>query len=92
MMMVMMMMADFEARMNGCQMPLSVFFLFLLLRSVMQYTRASASDYDAWKTVHENPGWGSKDLIPFLRKVGFWCRAGAPFFFILFWDFVAHVG
>jgi len=35
----------------------------------MQYTRASASDYDAWKTVHENPGWGSEDLIPFLKKV-----------------------
>ena len=37
---------------------------------VMMYTRASASDYDDWKTVYENPGWGSKDLIPLLRKVG----------------------
>ena len=36
----------------------------------MMYTRASASDYDDWKTVYENPGWGSKDLIPLLRKVG----------------------
>ena len=36
----------------------------------MMYTRASASDYDDWKTVYENPGWGSNDLIPFLRKVG----------------------
>jgi alcohol oxidase len=33
------------------------------------YTRASASDYDDWKTVYENPGWGSKDLIPLLKKV-----------------------
>ncbi|KAF8462186.1 alcohol oxidase-like protein, partial [Russula ochroleuca] len=32
------------------------------------YTRASASDYDDWKTVYENPGWGSNDLIPLLRK------------------------
>jgi choline dehydrogenase-like flavoprotein len=36
----------------------------------MMYTRASASDYDDWKTVYENPGWGSDDLIPLLRKVG----------------------
>ena len=36
----------------------------------MMYTRASASDYDDWKTVYENPGWGSNDLIPLLRKVG----------------------
>jgi alcohol oxidase len=34
----------------------------------MMYTRASASDYDDWKTVYENPGWGSKDLIPLLKK------------------------
>jgi len=33
------------------------------------YTRPSASDYDDWETVYRNPGWGSKDLIPFLRKV-----------------------
>ncbi|KAI0920510.1 hypothetical protein AcW1_002232 [Taiwanofungus camphoratus] len=32
------------------------------------YTRAAASDYDDWETVHGNLGWGSKDLIPFLRK------------------------
>ena len=36
---------------------------------VMMYTRASASDYDDWEKVHENPGWGSNDLIPLLRKV-----------------------
>jgi hypothetical protein len=36
---------------------------------VMMYARASASDYDDWKKVHENPGWGSNDLIPLLRKV-----------------------
>ena len=37
--------------------------------TVMQYVRASASDYDDWKTVHGNPGWGSDDLIPLLKKV-----------------------
>jgi alcohol oxidase len=35
----------------------------------MQYVRASASDYDDWKTVHGNHGWGSDELIPLLRKV-----------------------
>lgn len=35
----------------------------------MMYTRASASDYDDWEKVHENPGWGSNELIPLLRKV-----------------------
>ncbi|KAI9432495.1 alcohol oxidase-like protein [Lactarius indigo] len=35
----------------------------------MAYVRPSASDYDDWETVHQNPGWGSKDLIPFLRKI-----------------------
>ncbi|KAF8840047.1 alcohol oxidase [Paxillus ammoniavirescens] len=34
----------------------------------MMYTRASASDYDDWETVYQNPGWGSKDLIPLLQK------------------------
>lgn len=33
------------------------------------YTRASASDYNDWKNVHENPGWGSDELIPLLKKV-----------------------
>ncbi len=28
-----------------------------------------ASDYGDWETVYQNPGWGSKDLIPLLRKV-----------------------
>ncbi|KAJ4467035.1 GMC oxidoreductase-domain-containing protein [Lentinula aciculospora] len=32
------------------------------------YTRASASDYDDWETQYHNPGWGSKDLLPLLRK------------------------
>ncbi|KAJ7745758.1 GMC oxidoreductase-domain-containing protein [Mycena metata] len=32
------------------------------------YTRAAASDYDDWETVYGNSGWGSKDLIPLLRK------------------------
>ncbi|KAF8335164.1 GMC oxidoreductase-domain-containing protein [Amanita rubescens] len=34
----------------------------------MVYTRAAASDYDDWETVHKNPGWGSKELIPLLQK------------------------
>ncbi|EKM55565.1 uncharacterized protein PHACADRAFT_121157 [Phanerochaete carnosa HHB-10118-sp] len=34
----------------------------------MMYTRAAASDYDDWVTKFENPGWGSKDLIPLLKK------------------------
>ena len=33
------------------------------------YNRPSASDYDDWKNVHENPGWGSDELIPLLKKV-----------------------
>lgn len=33
--------------------------------NLMMYARASASDYDDWNT----PGWGSKDLIPLLRKL-----------------------
>lgn len=28
-----------------------------------------ASDYDDWETIHSNAGWGSKDLLPLLRKV-----------------------
>jgi hypothetical protein len=36
---------------------------------VMMYTRASASDYDDWEAVYGNHGWGSKDLIPLLKKV-----------------------
>ena len=43
--------------------------LSVLNRTDMMYTRASASDYDDWKTIHENPGWGSDELIPLLRKV-----------------------
>ena len=52
------------------------------------YNRASASDYDDWKNVHENPGWGSDELIPLLKKVtrvrG---RLGRPFSFFLFYSF-----
>ena len=33
------------------------------------YNRAAASDYDDWESVHGNPGWGSKYLIPLLKKV-----------------------
>ncbi|KAF8896176.1 hypothetical protein BD779DRAFT_1608499 [Infundibulicybe gibba] len=32
------------------------------------YTRAAASDYDDWEVVHKNSGWGSKHLIPLLKK------------------------
>ena len=35
----------------------------------IMYTRASASDYNDWETKYQNPGWGSNDLIPLLRKV-----------------------
>ena len=49
----------------------------------MVYTRASASDYDDWKTVYENPGWGSNDLIPLLRKVGVLGSTCRFFFFDL---------
>ncbi|KDQ20453.1 hypothetical protein BOTBODRAFT_169207 [Botryobasidium botryosum FD-172 SS1] len=35
----------------------------------MMYTRASASDYDDWEIKHGNAGWGSKDLLPLLKKV-----------------------
>ncbi|KAI0294579.1 alcohol oxidase [Russula brevipes] len=46
----------------------------------MMYTRASASDYDDWETVHENPGWGSRELIPLLRKTETYqgVASGAP--------------
>ncbi|KAF8262167.1 alcohol oxidase-like protein [Lactarius quietus] len=37
--------------------------------NVMVYTRPSASDYDDWETVYQNTGWGSKNLIPLLRKI-----------------------
>ncbi|PSR71643.1 hypothetical protein PHLCEN_2v12496 [Hermanssonia centrifuga] len=33
----------------------------------MMYARASASDYDDWEAFG-NPGWGSKDIIPLLKK------------------------
>ena len=36
----------------------------------MFYTRAAASDYDDWENVYGNKGWGSKHLIPLLKKVG----------------------
>ena len=46
----------------------------------MMYTRASASDYDDWKNVHENPGWGSDELIPLLKKVVYaWGGLWPPF-------------
>ncbi|TCD66628.1 hypothetical protein EIP91_001095 [Steccherinum ochraceum] len=32
------------------------------------FNRASASEYDDWENKFNNPGWGSKDLIPLLMK------------------------
>ena len=37
--------------------------------TAMIYTRPHASDFDNWETKFKNPGWGSRDLIPLLRKV-----------------------
>ncbi|KAJ7707465.1 GMC oxidoreductase-domain-containing protein [Mycena rosella] len=43
------------------------------------YTRAAASDYNDWETVHGNSGWGSKDLIPLLKKTEtYQVKAGEP--------------
>ena len=38
--------------------------------AVMMYTRAAASDYDDWEKEFNNPGWGSKEIIPLIKKVG----------------------
>ncbi|KDQ20459.1 hypothetical protein BOTBODRAFT_124058 [Botryobasidium botryosum FD-172 SS1] len=35
----------------------------------MMYTRAVASDFDDWEVKHGNAGWGSKDIIPLLKKI-----------------------
>ncbi|KZT68076.1 GMC oxidoreductase [Daedalea quercina L-15889] len=32
------------------------------------YARPAASDFDDWENTYGNVGWGSKDLIPLLRK------------------------
>lgn len=32
------------------------------------YTRAVASDFDDWERKHGNPGWGFKDMLPYLKK------------------------
>jgi alcohol oxidase len=37
----------------------------------MMYTRASASDYDDWKNIYGNAGWGAAELLPLLKKVWF---------------------
>ncbi|KAH7915215.1 GMC oxidoreductase-domain-containing protein [Hygrophoropsis aurantiaca] len=45
----------------------------------MMYTRAAASDYDDWETLYHNPGWGSKDLLPLLKKTEtYQIKDGAP--------------
>ncbi|TRM64391.1 GMC oxidoreductase-domain-containing protein [Schizophyllum amplum] len=33
------------------------------------YNRAAASDFDDWKNVYKNPGWGCDDLLPLLKKM-----------------------
>lgn len=38
---------------------------------------SAASDYDDWETTHENPGWGSKNLIPLAEKVRLLCILGS---------------
>lgn len=40
-----------------------------MLILVMVYTRGAVSDYDDWETEHGNVGWGSKYIIPLLKKV-----------------------
>ncbi|KAI0066445.1 alcohol oxidase-like protein [Artomyces pyxidatus] len=43
------------------------------------YTRASRSDYDEWETEYSNPGWGSADLLPLLKKTEtYQIQPGAP--------------
>jgi alcohol oxidase len=43
--------------------------LMTVVLIVTMYTRAAASDYDDWETVHGNKGWHSKYIIPLLKKV-----------------------
>ncbi|TFL02853.1 hypothetical protein BDV98DRAFT_655093 [Pterulicium gracile] len=35
----------------------------------MIYARGSASDFDEWKNVYQNPGWGASDLKPLMEKL-----------------------
>ncbi|PCH43085.1 GMC oxidoreductase [Wolfiporia cocos MD-104 SS10] len=35
----------------------------------MMYTRPAASDLYDWETVHRNPGWGFRDLLPIFREL-----------------------
>ena len=35
----------------------------------MIYARGSASDFDEWKNVFENPGWGAEELTPLMKKL-----------------------
>lgn len=35
----------------------------------MQYNQPAKSDFDAWETQFDNVGWGSRDMLPLLRKV-----------------------
>ncbi|TCD66633.1 hypothetical protein EIP91_001100 [Steccherinum ochraceum] len=33
------------------------------------YNRGAPSEYDEWETTFQNPGWGSKDILPLLQKM-----------------------
>ncbi|TFL03300.1 hypothetical protein BDV98DRAFT_563991 [Pterulicium gracile] len=37
--------------------------------NVSMYTRAAASDYNEWETVHGNSGWGFTDLLPLAERL-----------------------
>jgi hypothetical protein len=37
--------------------------------ATLMYTCAAASDYDDWKNVYGNAGWGVVDLLPLLKWV-----------------------
>ncbi|KAJ8519059.1 hypothetical protein ONZ45_g3964 [Pleurotus djamor] len=50
----------------------------VVVPSVMMYTRAAATDYDDWETVHGNAGWGSKDFLPLLNKAESYYGNGDP--------------
>ncbi|KAF8328022.1 GMC oxidoreductase-domain-containing protein [Amanita rubescens] len=47
--------------------------------NMMMYSRAAASDYDAWEKTFKNPGWGSADLIPLLQKAETYSDESVPY-------------
>ncbi len=54
------------------------------MKPVTMYNRAVASDFDDWENVFGNPGWGSKEIVPLLKKVAIgrvdWGRTDEPLF------------